>query len=83
VAEGDVFPEEFGHFLGLSDELRQVFMEYHADLLEVDFWRGMQRCIEQGELVHILPYREDQRLRAGQGGRTTADADRRPPTAGV
>ena len=63
VAENDVFPEEFGHFLGLSAELRAAFEARHADLLDVDFWRNMQACLRAGELIHILPYRDAQRLR--------------------
>jgi len=42
VNANDVFPEEFMKFLALDEGLRQVFLARHADLLTVDFWRGVQ-----------------------------------------
>jgi isocitrate dehydrogenase kinase/phosphatase len=62
VGENDVFPEEFKRFLGLTDPLREVFIEHHKDLFEVNFWQSCQDRIKAGEWVHILPYTEEQRL---------------------
>jgi isocitrate dehydrogenase kinase/phosphatase len=62
VAPEDVFPEEFLTFLGLRGALRQVFVEHHADLLEVAFWHGMQRRLAAGEVLDVYPYRADRRL---------------------
>jgi isocitrate dehydrogenase kinase/phosphatase len=62
VAHQDVFPEEFRHFLGLNGELREVFEVRHAHLFATDFWRGMQERLAAGEMVDILPYREELRL---------------------
>jgi isocitrate dehydrogenase kinase/phosphatase len=56
VDENDVFPEEFRNFLGLSEPLREVFMEHHADLFDVEYWRRAQKAINAGELPHIFPY---------------------------
>jgi isocitrate dehydrogenase kinase/phosphatase len=56
VGEHDFFPEEFRRFLGLPDPLRNVFMEHHANILEVDFWLRAQEAIKAGELPHIYPY---------------------------
>ncbi|MCA8967008.1 MAG: bifunctional isocitrate dehydrogenase kinase/phosphatase, partial [Planctomycetes bacterium] len=45
VAENDVFPEQFGAFLGLDHRLRDVFMAHHGDLLTLEFWeRAQGRC---------------------------------------
>ena len=63
VAEGDVFPEEFGAFLGLTGALREAFMVRHRDLLDVDFWRARQDAIRAGAVVDLFPYASDQRLR--------------------
>ncbi len=68
VGENDVFPEEFSAFLGLSSELRQVFLEYHGDLLEPEFWRQTQEQLRSGTWTHIRPYGQTQQLR--QTGRT-------------
>jgi isocitrate dehydrogenase kinase/phosphatase len=62
VGENDVFPEEFKRFLGLADPLREVFIQHHGDLFEVDFWQECQNRIKAGEWVHILPYTDEQRL---------------------
>lgn len=63
VDEHDVFPEEFKFFLGLPDDLRQVFIAVHGDLFEVEFWRETQQRIQSGELIHITPYAAANRLR--------------------
>jgi isocitrate dehydrogenase kinase/phosphatase len=62
VRENDVFPEEFGHFLGLSGSLREVFLAHHADLFDVAYWRRVQERILSGELMHIYPYDQSRRL---------------------
>ena len=62
VGENDVFPQEFRHFLGLPGHLLQIFLDYHSDLLDVDFWQGAQAAIKAGELPHIFPYAQSQRL---------------------
>ena len=36
------FPEELKGFIEFSGSLREVFLEYHADLFEVDFWQKTQ-----------------------------------------
>ncbi len=63
IGENDVFPEEFSAFLGLSPALRQVFMKYHGDLLEIDFWRHTQSQLQAGAWTHIRPYGRRQKIR--------------------
>ncbi len=62
VNEGDIFPEEFAHFLGLSGEMRNAFNRFHGDLFDPGFWRQTQERLIAGELVHIFPYTRSQRL---------------------
>jgi isocitrate dehydrogenase kinase/phosphatase len=64
VNEGDIFPEEFVHFLGLSDHLRLSFSRYHGDLFDVSFWRQIQERLLAGRWVHIFPYAQNQRIHA-------------------
>ena len=64
VGDGDVFPAEIRSFLGLPPALREVFDRDHADLFEVDFWRGMQERNRRGEVIDFFPYAEKNRLRA-------------------
>ncbi len=43
VHGNDVFPEEFLRFLAMDEQYRQVFLQSHADLLTVDYWRGIKQ----------------------------------------
>ncbi len=56
VAPNDVFPEEFIRFLALPDELREVFLHYHADLLSVGFWRDLQAQHSGPKTPEVVPY---------------------------
>ncbi len=62
VEENDVFPEEFEHFLGLNESLRDEFMAHHADLLGIEFWRRYQERHIAGEVIHFFPYPPEKRL---------------------
>jgi isocitrate dehydrogenase kinase/phosphatase len=62
VGENDVFPEEFKNFLGLREALREVFMEHHGDLFEVQFWHHIQSRIDAGSTIDIFPYEQSRRL---------------------
>lgn len=62
VGDSDIFPEQFPAFLGLHDDLRQVFIDHHADLFGVAFWRGVQARLTAGEMIRIMPYEEGRRL---------------------
>ena len=57
VADNDVFPEQFINFLGLNAALKQLFLAAHSELLQAQFWRGLQERIEGGDIVSIVPYR--------------------------
>ena len=67
VAEGDVFPEELGRFVGLEGERKEAFLEEHGDLFEVDFWRRMQERNLEGEIIEFFPYPDERRLRPRGG----------------
>jgi isocitrate dehydrogenase kinase/phosphatase len=62
VGKYDVFPEEFGYFLGLAPPLRSAFLEHHADLLTVEYWNDIQQQLRSGKLFFIAPYGEERRL---------------------
>jgi isocitrate dehydrogenase kinase/phosphatase len=62
VGEHDVFPEEFRPFLVPPSPLAADFLGAHADLLDVEFWRGMQRRLAAGELFDVFPYRACRRF---------------------
>ncbi|HEX5386950.1 MAG TPA: bifunctional isocitrate dehydrogenase kinase/phosphatase [Gemmatimonadales bacterium] len=62
VGEHDVFPEEFSPFLVPAGGLRDDFLAAHADLLTVEFWTGVQRRLEAGEIFDFFPYKQSRRL---------------------
>ena len=63
VGEMDVFPEEFRAFLVPPGRVREVFLSAHGDLLDVEFWQGVQRRLADGEVFDVFPYRRSARLR--------------------
>jgi isocitrate dehydrogenase kinase/phosphatase len=67
VAEGDVFPEEFRAFLVPPGPVREAFLEAHGDLLDVEFWQGVQRRLAEGEVFDVFPYRRSAELRRSAG----------------
>lgn len=62
VGPDDVFPAEFGVFLGVDGEVRRAFVSRHADLFEADWWRSVQDRVAGGELIEIYPYEPGARL---------------------
>lgn len=66
VNEGDIFPQEFAYFLGLSGDLRAEFDAHHADLFRPETWQAMQSAIAAGEITHVFPYSPEQRLHVGE-----------------
>ncbi len=56
VADNDVFPETFINFLGFDDELRELFLKFHGEVLTAAFWRSVQARVRQGEFLEVLPY---------------------------
>ncbi len=62
VAPGDVFPEEFRHYLCADPRIRQLFDEMHSDLFCADFWRALQERIRNGHVEDVFAYRRRQRF---------------------
>jgi isocitrate dehydrogenase kinase/phosphatase len=62
VNKGDVFPETFGPFLLGNDQVREIFMAHHADLLDADFWHGHKQRILAGHVHDVFPYEATKRF---------------------
>jgi isocitrate dehydrogenase kinase/phosphatase len=62
VGESDVFPEQFDRFLVADPKARQIFYEYHRDLLDPQFWRAKQDRVRAGEQEDVFPYPPEQRF---------------------
>lgn len=58
VREEDVFPEEWAPFVvpRRPAELREAFLEVHADLFTAEFWQRVQQDVVAGRVQVNLPY---------------------------
>ncbi|CAA9889880.1 Isocitrate dehydrogenase kinase/phosphatase [Candidatus Methylobacter favarea] len=56
VAENDIFPEQFIAFLGFKDDLYQLFMRWHKEILTAAYWRDLQSKHRLGEVLDVVPY---------------------------
>jgi isocitrate dehydrogenase kinase/phosphatase len=63
VSGGDVFPEQFPRFLGLSAPLRQALQAQHGDIFDAGWWRAEQRRQAAGEFADAAPYPDAVRLK--------------------
>ena len=68
VGEQDIFPEEFRAFLVPPGRVRDTFVAAHGNLLDVEFWQGVQRRLAAGEVVDVFPYRREARLQRNETG---------------
>jgi len=62
VGPHDVFPETFAPFLLGNPVVREIFMQHHADLLDVTFWQSHQERIRQGYVYDVFPYERSRRF---------------------
>lgn len=62
VNENDVFPEELAAFMVPAGPLRKAFLADHQDLLNVDFWKGMQQVHSDGKMLDFYPYMRETKL---------------------
>ena len=56
VGQHDIFPEEFETFLLTDAGVRESFMEFHANLLDAEYWKSIQKRIGDGFLEDVFPY---------------------------
>jgi len=68
VGVGDVFPEQFDRFLVSDPRAREIFYEYHRDLLDPAFWAGKQERVRTGEQEDVFPYPEEVRFPREEAG---------------
>lgn len=56
VNDNDVFPATFMQFLGFDQHLKETFMKVHGEIMTADWWRAIQRRLQDGEELEVLPY---------------------------
>jgi isocitrate dehydrogenase kinase/phosphatase len=62
VGPHDVFPEQFAQFLVADPKARQIFLEYHADLMDPAYWQARQDQLHAGIQADVFPYPGNARL---------------------
>ena len=62
VGPKDVFPETFAPFLLGNPQVKSVFLQHHADLLEASFWQGHKDEIQAGYVHDVFPYDPEKRF---------------------
>jgi isocitrate dehydrogenase kinase/phosphatase len=63
VGPRDMFPEEFATFLLTDPAVREAFLAHHAELLDAEWWQGVQASLSGGALPEVLSYPD--RIRFG------------------
>lgn len=63
VGANDFFPQEFGKWIGLAPVWKQIFLQQHGDLFDTPFWLDVQSRNRAGEVIDILPYAQENRLK--------------------
>jgi len=81
VSRNDVFPEEFATFLLGDPLIRKIFLKYHRDLLDPQFWQQRQQRIRDGLVEDFYPYPEGMRFVHWHKARQQARVKRDSPTA--
>ncbi len=62
IGPNDVFPEQFERFLVADPRAREIFLEYHRDLTDAEFWRGKQARIRAGVQEDVFSYPQEMRF---------------------
>ncbi|HWK60203.1 MAG TPA: bifunctional isocitrate dehydrogenase kinase/phosphatase [Eoetvoesiella sp.] len=62
VGPNDVFPEEFATFLLGNARIARSFTQYHADLLQPEWWQACRSRANLGRIEDIFPYDDSRRL---------------------
>ncbi len=62
IGPTDVFPEQFDRFLVADPHAREIFLEYHRDLMDPAFWNDKQARVRAGIQEDVFPYPEEARF---------------------
>jgi isocitrate dehydrogenase kinase/phosphatase len=62
IGPTDVFPEQFDRFLVADPRAREIFLEYHRDLLDPAFWEEKQARVRAAVQEDVFPYPEQARF---------------------
>lgn len=62
VAPRDIFPEQFEHFILGKKAFKDILKTLHPELMQPEYWRGLQRQCREGVIEHFTPYHQKNRF---------------------
>lgn len=63
IGPRDVFPEEFPTFVFTNVQHRKIFLKHHADILDAEYWQGIQQDIRNNCFHDVFPYSQSIRFK--------------------
>jgi isocitrate dehydrogenase kinase/phosphatase len=62
VAPGDVFPQQFEHFILGKKVYKDMLKAFHPELMQPDYWRQLQRQSAAGQVQDFTPFNQAHRF---------------------
>jgi isocitrate dehydrogenase kinase/phosphatase len=64
VGPGDVFPEQITTYVTAQNDIRQMLIQSHPELMDALYWQQKQQRIRDGIVEDIFPYPQHQRFQS-------------------
>ncbi|MBU0914590.1 MAG: bifunctional isocitrate dehydrogenase kinase/phosphatase [Gammaproteobacteria bacterium] len=64
VGPGDVFPEQITTYVTAQNDIRQMLIQSHPELMDAGYWQQKQQRIRDGIVEDVFPYPQSQRFTA-------------------
>jgi isocitrate dehydrogenase kinase/phosphatase len=62
VGPGDVFPEQITTYVTAQNDIRQMLIQSHPELMDAGYWQEKQQRIRDGIVEDVFPYPQSQRF---------------------
>ena len=62
VGPGDVFPEQITTYVTAQNDIRQMLIQSHPELMDALYWQQKQQRIRDGIVEDVFPYPQQQRF---------------------
>lgn len=62
VGPGDVFPEQITTYVTAQNDIRQMLIQSHPELMDAGYWQQKQQRIRDGIVEDVFPYPQSQRF---------------------
>ncbi len=56
VGPGDVFPEQITTYVTAQNDIRQMLIQSHPELMDAGYWQQKQQRIRDGIVEDVFPY---------------------------